>query len=65
MTLLALIRHGATAWNEQGIVQGRNDVPLSANGRDEVSKWTIPPKLKNYGQQFLGAGVKILAPGKI
>ncbi|MGY9107125.1 MAG: histidine phosphatase family protein, partial [Alphaproteobacteria bacterium] len=31
MTLLALIRHGATAWNEQGIVQGRNDVPLSAN----------------------------------
>jgi broad specificity phosphatase PhoE len=48
VTLLALIRHGATAWNEQGIVQGRNDVPLSANGRDEVSKWTIPLELKSY-----------------
>ncbi len=48
MTLIALIRHGATAWNEQGIVQGRNDIPLSANGRDEVSKWTVPLSLRNY-----------------
>ncbi len=33
MTLLALIRHGATPWNEAGRIQGRADVSLSEGGR--------------------------------
>ena len=37
MTRLALIRHGATAWNAEGRVQGHTDTPLSAEGHAEVS----------------------------
>jgi probable phosphoglycerate mutase len=31
-TKLLLIRHGETAWNAEGRIQGQLDVPLSANG---------------------------------
>ena len=31
-TLIALVRHGETAWTETGRVQGYNDVPLSPAG---------------------------------
>jgi len=30
---VVLVRHGATAWNENRYCQGRRDVPLSARGR--------------------------------
>lgn len=36
MTRLFLIRHGATAWNEQGRLQGWADVPLSKAGRRQA-----------------------------
>ena len=36
MIPLLVIRHGATDWNEAGLIQGRTDRPLSAAGRDEV-----------------------------
>ena len=42
MTLLVLIRHGPTEWNEGGLVQGRSDVALSAPGRAEVERWRVP-----------------------
>ena len=29
---VTLIRHGETQWNEQGLLQGRSDSPLTANG---------------------------------
>lgn len=37
-----MIRHGPTAWNEAGRIQGRADVGLSARGRAEVARWRLP-----------------------
>jgi probable phosphoglycerate mutase len=45
MTLLALIRHGPTEWNESGLVQSHTDVPLSAAGRKIVGDWRVPTDL--------------------
>lgn len=33
---LCIIRHGETAWNAEGRVQGQTDVPLSATGRAQA-----------------------------
>jgi probable phosphoglycerate mutase len=43
--IVALIRHASTAWNEEGRMQGRRDVSLSAHGRAQVRTWRIPPEL--------------------
>lgn len=43
--IVALLRHGRTAWNDAGRLQGRADVPLSAEGRAEVAGWRLPPAL--------------------
>lgn len=48
MTHLALIRHGPTAWNEAGRVQGQSDVPLSARGRALVTGWRLPAALAGF-----------------
>ena len=37
--IVAFLRHGATAWNEEGRMQGRRDIPLSDRGRAEVAGW--------------------------
>lgn len=42
MTRLALIRHAPTAWNAEGRIQGRSDIPLSAEGRAMASAWRLP-----------------------
>lgn len=42
---IAFIRHGPTAWNAEGRIQGRTDVPLSPEGRDEVARWRLPDEL--------------------
>lgn len=44
MSRLLLIRHGPTAWNESGRIQGRSDQPLSSGGRAAVAAWTLPPE---------------------
>ncbi|WP_193366814.1 histidine phosphatase family protein [Pelagibius marinus] len=44
MSRLLLIRHGATAWNEAGRIQGRSDPPLSPAGRAAVESWRLPPE---------------------
>ena len=44
MSRLLLIRHGATAWNEAGRLQGRSDPPLSPAGRAAVEAWVLPPE---------------------
>ncbi len=38
-TLLALLRHGKTIWNEAGRIQGRLDSPLSERGSMQVHDW--------------------------
>ena len=45
MTRLALIRHAATAYNEEHRMQGRRDIPLSAAGRAAAGRWRMPPCL--------------------
>lgn len=38
LTSICLIRHGETAWNSEGRLQGREDVPLNDRGRDQAQK---------------------------
>jgi broad specificity phosphatase PhoE len=40
--IVGLLRHGSTAWNDEGRMQGRRDIPLSARGRAEVLTWRMP-----------------------
>jgi probable phosphoglycerate mutase len=42
MARLWLIRHGRTAWNEDGRIQGRADPALCETGRAEVQAWHLP-----------------------
>jgi broad specificity phosphatase PhoE len=42
MIALALLRHGATAWNEERRIQGTTDLALSAAGRAAVARWRLP-----------------------
>lgn len=39
---ICLIRHGTTAWNAAGRIQGRRDIPLSDAGRAQVRSWRLP-----------------------
>jgi len=48
MTLLAVVRHGPTAWNTAGRVQGRTDVPLSSGGRRKVCRWVLPAEVDGF-----------------
>jgi probable phosphoglycerate mutase len=41
--IVSLLRHASTEWNEDGRIQGRRDVPLSARGRADASGWRLPP----------------------
>ncbi|HEY3074329.1 MAG TPA: histidine phosphatase family protein [Burkholderiales bacterium] len=42
MVLLALLRHGDTAWSAEGRIQGRTDVPLSDAGRLALQRARLP-----------------------
>ena len=39
----ALVRHAATAWNEEGRLQGMTDITLSARGEADARSWRLPP----------------------
>ena len=42
MIRLALLRHGHTAWNRAGQIQGRSDIPLDAQARAELGEFALP-----------------------
>jgi broad specificity phosphatase PhoE len=45
MTLLAVLRHGPTAWSAARRLQGRRDIVLSPEGRVTVLSWRLPAAL--------------------
>jgi len=47
-TPLVVLRHGPTAWNETGRIQGRSDPPLSPAGIAQVEAWRLPADLAGY-----------------
>ena len=42
MIRLALLRHGHTAWNRAGRIQGRSDIALDDTARTELAAQTLP-----------------------
>lgn len=42
MIRLAFLRHGVTGWNREGRIQGRTDIPLDTEGRERLSRLTLP-----------------------
>jgi len=42
MTEFLILRHAPTAWNAEGRIQGRTDVPLSEEGRARAETWRVP-----------------------
>ena len=48
MTLVALIRHGVTAWNAEGRIQGSRDIPLSPAGRAALARRAVPADLAGW-----------------
>ena len=47
---IALLRHASTVWNEEGRIQGRSDIPLSAQGRAQASAWRVEGSAHAAGQ---------------
>lgn len=43
MIRLALLRHGHTAWNRAGRIQGRSDIALDAEARAGLAALRLPP----------------------
>ena len=48
MTALLMIRHGPTAWNAEGRIQGRADIPLSDAGREQVARLRVPAEFQGW-----------------
>lgn len=46
--MLLLLRHAVTGWNEEGRIQGRQDVPLSDLGRRQALAWRLPAGARSY-----------------
>lgn len=45
MVELALLRHAPTSWNRSQRLQGRQDIPLGAEGESVARGWRLPPEL--------------------
>ena len=44
--VLLFLRHGRTAWNEMGRIQGRRDVPLATAAREALAARRLPDRLE-------------------
>jgi broad specificity phosphatase PhoE len=44
---IAFVRHGQTAWNKQRRLQGRTDIELSEEGKEDVASWHLPTCLRD------------------
>lgn len=64
MRELLLIRHGVTAWNESGRIQGRRDIALSAAGRAALATLTVPAPW-HAGQWYASPLVRALDSARI
>jgi len=45
---IALLRHGHTAWNRAGRIQGQVDIPLDEDARDELARLRLPDAYKQW-----------------
>jgi len=48
VTPVLLIRHGRTAWNSEGRIQGHTDIPLSAAGRAALEGSRVPAEYERF-----------------
>ena len=48
MPLLALLRHGPTAWTAERRLQGQTDIPLSPEGKATVLGWELPKEAAGF-----------------
>jgi len=48
MTWLVLVRHGPTGWNAEKRIQGHTDIPLSPEGRSQVSRQALPGAFDSF-----------------
>lgn len=48
MTLLALMRHAPTAWNLDGRLQGRGDVPITDAARAQLAQRAVPAPYRDW-----------------
>ena len=48
MTLLALLRHGDTAWSREGRIQGRTDTVLDVQGRLDLAARRLPARCAHW-----------------
>lgn len=46
MTAVYFLRHGRTAWNEEGRLTGRTDIPLSPAGRADIAGLKLPSEMQ-------------------
>lgn len=49
-TIICLVRHGETSWNNKHLIQGRIDIPLNDNGINQIKE--TAEKLKQYNISF-------------